>query len=258
MIVIADNLNALNPVVSRAMDKLDHRPIQKLALKCLETGADYIDINPGYLPKGREDRMTFLVEAVQKVTNLGIILDSPNPGVLAKGLKACQGKPIINALTLEETKIKEILPLAVEYQSPLILLLLDDRSRSPNTLEEKTALAVELREKVVSAGVPEEQLIFDPLMPHLSWPDASVHLNADLNFIRLASSGVLFNGPTNTVMGLSNLYSGYKGEEVYQKERTCMTLLSGAGLGHVLLNVFRPELMGEVTRIRQFTKTKGF
>jgi 5-methyltetrahydrofolate corrinoid/iron sulfur protein methyltransferase len=252
MIVIADNLNAINPVVSRAMDKLDSRPIQELALKCRKAGAGYIDINPGYLPKNREDRMPFLVEAVQEVTRLGIILDSPNPRVLSKGLQVCRDKPIINALTLEELKTREILPLAVEYQSPLILLLLDDRSRPPNTLEEKIALAVELREKAVSAGIPEERLIFDPLMPHFSWPDASAHLWADLDFIRLACSGALFNVPAKTVIGLSNFYSGHKGEEVYHKERTCLTLLAGAGLGHVLLNVFRPELMGEMVRIGQF------
>jgi len=252
MIVIADNLNALNPVVSRAMDKLDPRPIQELALQCEKAGADYIDINPGYLPKKREDRMLFLVEAVQEVSNIGIILDSPNPGVLAKGLKACRGKPIINALTLEELKIREILPLAVEYQSPLVLLLLDDRSRPPNTLEEKIVLAVELREKAVGAGIPEDRLIFDPLMPHFSWPDASAHLQADLDFIRLACSGALFNEPAKTVIGLSNFYSGHEGEEVYKKERTCLTLLAGSGLGHVLLNLFRSELMGELVRINQF------
>ena len=254
MKIIADNLNALNPVVARAMDKGDPGPIQELALKCLKAGADLIDINPGYLPKGREGRMAFMVEAVQEVTDRGLVLDSPSPGILAKGLAACRGKAIINALTLESVKIKEILPLAVEYNSPLILLLLDDRSRPPNTLEEKIALAMELRGRAVEAGVPEERLIFDPLMPHLSWPDASAHIQADLSFIRLASSGVLFNREAETVVGLSNLHSGYKQEESFQMERTCLALLAGAGLGNVLINMFRPELIGELKRVRQVTR----
>jgi 5-methyltetrahydrofolate--homocysteine methyltransferase len=63
--------------------------------------------------------MTFLVEAVQEVTSLPLILDSPRVGVLARGLKACRSKPILNALTLEEHRLQEILPLAAEHQTSL-------------------------------------------------------------------------------------------------------------------------------------------
>jgi 5-methyltetrahydrofolate corrinoid/iron sulfur protein methyltransferase len=251
MKIIADNLNALNPEVYQAIQNIDPGPIQALALQCREAGADFIDINPGYLPKGREDRMGFMVEAVQAVTDLGLVLDSPNPRVLARGLAVCRGKAIINALTLEENKINEILPLAVEHGTPLILLLLDDHSRPPNTLEEKIALAVALRERAVAAGLSEELLIFDPLMPHLSWPDASAHIEAGLAFIRLASSGALFNQEAETVIGLSNLHSGYKHSDSLLLEKTCLSLMAGAGLSHVLLNVLRPELGKEISRIRQ-------
>jgi 5-methyltetrahydrofolate corrinoid/iron sulfur protein methyltransferase len=251
--IIADNLNALNPVVHRALETLDPGPIQNLAIQCRKAGVDFIDINPGYLPKGREDRIIFMVEAVQAVTDLGLVLDSPNPRVLARGLAACRGKVMINALTLEENKLKEILPLAVEYGSPLVLLLLDDRSRPPYTLEEKIALAIELRERAVTAGVPEELLFFDPLIPHLSWPDAWTHIRAAMAFIRLASSGALFKQEAETVVGLSNLRSGYKRKESLPLERTCLSLMAGAGLSHVLVNVLRPELGDELNRITQFT-----
>jgi 5-methyltetrahydrofolate corrinoid/iron sulfur protein methyltransferase len=251
MRVIADNLNALNPVVFQALNDLDSGPIQDLALQCQKAGAHFVDLNPGYLSKGREDRMAFLVEAVQSVTDLGLILDSPNPRILAKGLAACQGKGILNALTLEENKLNEILPLAVEYGTPLVLLLLDAHSRPPNTLEEKIALAVELRERAVTAGVPEELLLFDPLMPHLSWPDASAHIQAAMAFVRLSSSGALFNQEVKTVIGLSNLRSGYNRGGVFPLEKTCLTLLAGAGLSHVLMNVLRPELGEELSKIHQ-------
>jgi 5-methyltetrahydrofolate corrinoid/iron sulfur protein methyltransferase len=251
--VIADNLNVLNPVVFQALNQLDPEPIQTLALQCRKAGADFIDINPGYLPKGREDRMGFMVEAVQAVTDLGLVLDSPNPRVLARGLTVCRGKAIINALTLEENKIGEILSLAVEHGSPLILLLIDDHSRSPNSLEEKIALAVELRERAVTAGIPEGLLLFDPLIPHLSWPDASAHIQAAMAFIRLSSSGALFNQEVETVVGLSNLCSGYKQGGSLPIEKTCLGLMAGAGLSHVLMNVLRPELGDELRRIRQLT-----
>jgi 5-methyltetrahydrofolate corrinoid/iron sulfur protein methyltransferase len=251
MKIIADTLNALNPRVYRALEQSDPEPIQTLAIECRKKGAHYLDINPGYLPKAREDRIVFMIEAVQAVSDLELVLDSPNPRVLSRGLAACRGRAVINALTLEEEKLDRILPLAVEYDCPLVLLLLDARSRPPNTLEEKIALAVELRERALSGGLREELLIFDPLMPHTSWPDSREHFNAALAFIRLAASGALFNQPAETVIGLSNLRSGYNRAESLSLERTSLSLMAGAGLSHVLMNVFRTDLVEEVGRMRQ-------
>ncbi|MBA4394513.1 MAG: dihydropteroate synthase [Desulfobacca sp.] len=251
MIVIADNLNALNPRVSEALKKLDPKPIQELALQCTKAKADLIDINPGYLSKGQEDRIDFLIEAVQEVSSLGLILDSPNPRILAKGLAACKGRAILNALTLEEKKLKEVLPLAVEYQTPLVLLLLDECSMPPTTLEGKIALAIELRERAITAGLAEELLLFDPLLPHRSWPGASSQIKALIESVRLLSSGALFNKPVRTMIGLSNLCSGQSKRETFPLEETCLNLLAGAGLSHVLANVLRPEVQIWLNRIHQ-------
>jgi 5-methyltetrahydrofolate corrinoid/iron sulfur protein methyltransferase len=242
MKIVADNLNALNPVVFQAIKKCDAGPIQALALQCVKAKANFIDINPGYLSKGQEDRMAFMVEAVQAVTGLDLILDSPDPRVLAKGLAVCQGRTVINALTLEERKLEEILPLAVEYQTPLVLLLLDAHSRPATTLEGKIALAIELRERALTAGLPEERLLYDPLLPHLSWPDAFSQIKAVIEIVRYLSSGALFNNPAQTMVGLSNLQSGYGRKDSSILEKICLSLLAGAGLSHVLANVLRPEL----------------
>ncbi len=129
MILAADNLHALNPVVSEALKRLDPHPIQELARRCALRGVEFIDINPGYLSRRHEDRMAFMVEAVQEATSLRLILDSPNPRLLALGLAVCRDKPLLNALSLEPHKLQEILPLALEHGTPLVLLLMDQRSR---------------------------------------------------------------------------------------------------------------------------------
>ena len=251
MKVIADNLNALNPIVAEALKKLDPKPLQALALQCLRAGADLIDINPGYLSKNQEDRIVFMVEALRAVTAQGLILDSPNPRVLAKGLAACQGKAILNALTLEEKKVQEILSLAVEYRTPLVLLLLDEHSMPAPSLEGKIALAIELRERAIAAGLDEECLIFDPLLPHHSWPEAFSQITAVIEIIRLLASGALFNQPARTVVGFSNLFSGQRKEGPFPLEETGLSLLAGAGLSHILVNVLRPELKNWLNRIHQ-------
>lgn len=58
-------------------------------------------------------------------TTMRLILDSPHARVLAEGLAVCRDKPILNALTLEKQKVEEIPPLAAQYKTQLIVLLLD-------------------------------------------------------------------------------------------------------------------------------------
>jgi len=243
VILVADNLHGLNPVVAEAMKKLDKRPIRDLALRCETAGARMIDINPGHLSKRNEDRMAFLVEAVQEATHLRIVLDSPNPAVLAAGLSVCQEKAVLNALSLETQKVEEILPLAAEHRTDLVVLLMDHRSFVPAAIEEKVALAVELRERCLAAGLQPDDLIYDPVLPNLSWEDAFFRIAEDVKAIRLLSSGALFQDPSRTMTGLSNLRSWQTRRFPLTLETACLTVLAGSGLTYALANVFQPELM---------------
>ena len=251
MIIAADNLTGANPVVAQALRDLNPKPLQDLARRCQEAGAHILDLNPGYLSRRLEDRMAFLVEALQEVTNLPLILDSPNPRVLAGGLAACREKPILNALTLEESKLEEILPLAAEHQNRLVCLLLDEKSHPPPTLEGKIALAVELRERALAAGLTDEQLIFDPVLPNLRWPDAWPQTGAVFQTVRYLASGSLFGVPARTMVGLSNLRSGLR--EIYpvELEITVLSLFAGAGLSLALVNILNPTLWEYVQLLAQ-------
>jgi len=184
------------------------------------------------------------------VTNLRLILDSPNPRILTRGLAACRQKPILNALSLEEQKLQEILPLAVEHQTLLVLLLMDARSFTPPLLEDKLAIAIELREHAVGAGLPLEHLIFDPVLPNLSWEDAFLRIGEAVKTVRLLSSGAMFQDPVQTMVGLSNLRSGGVDRYPWRVEETCLHLLAGAGLHYALCNVLRPELLETYQLIR--------
>lgn len=253
MILAADNLHALNPVLADALEKLDPEPVRGLVRRCEASGARYIDVNPGYLSQRREDRMTFLVEAVQEATSKTLILDSPNPRVLAKGLEACREAPILNALTLEPQKIQEILPLAAQHGAPLIVLLLDERSFTPPTMEEKLSLAVELSEHAASAGLGLGDLIFDPVLPNLSWHDGYHRVGQVVETVRLFAGGAVFQEPVKTVVGLSNLRSGLRRQIPFQVEAVCLSLLAGAGLHMVLADALDPQVSETCRLIGQMT-----
>lgn len=251
MILAADNLQIFNPVVAQALEDKNPRPLQELARRCREAGAALLDINPGFLSQRHQDRMAFMVEAVQDAAAL--ILDSPDAAVLAKGLAVCRGKPILNALTLEPKKLEEILPLAAAHQIDLVLLLLDERSFPAPTLEGKIALAVELRERALAAGLSAEQLIFDPVMPNLSWPDAWEQVRECIKAVRLLAGGAVFPEPARTMAGLSNLRSHLRRVYPLEVETTCLAMLAGAGLSIALADVLQPGFREGIKLIRELS-----
>lgn len=251
MRLAADCLTSTTPAVAGALEALDPRPIKDLARRCQEAGAQLLDLNPGYLPPRRHDRMAFLVEAVQEAVDLPLILDSPQAQVLAQGLAVCRDKPILSALTLEPRKLAEILPLAVEHDTDLVVLLLDDRSFSPPGLEEKLALAVELRERTLAAGLNPARLIFDPVLPHMSWPDALSRIGEAVRAVRWLAGGQLFGETARTMAGLSNLRSGLRRQYAVTLDTMVMGLLAGAGLEIALADVRQPQIAAAASVIRR-------
>ncbi len=251
LIIAADNLNILNPPVAQALADLDPRPLQELARRAEQAGANLIDINPGFLPPRRHDRMTFMVEAVQQVTGLGLILDSPSAPVLARGLAAADKPPILNACTLETDKLREILPLAATHRTDLVLLLLDAHSRPGATLEAKITLALELRDHALAAGLTDQQLVFDPVLPNLTWPDAWDQVGEVVKTVRLLNEGGLWGNPARTMAGLSNLRSGLRHTYPLRVEEATLGVLAGAGLTLALVDVLQPALMETVRLINQ-------
>lgn len=253
MYLAADNLHALNPVVSDALQSLNPGPLQQLVRQCGLPGVRFIDINPGFLSRRHEDRMDFMVETVQDATSLQLILDSPNPRLLARGLAVCRRKPVLSALSLEPRKIEEVLPLAVEHQTRLVVLLMDERSMVPVSLEERLAIAVELRERAISAGLRDQDLIFDPVLPNLSWPDADLHVREVLRTLRMLSGWSLFPEPVQTMVGLSNLRSGLRRRYSLEIELFCMAMLFGAGLNLALANVLQDRFMATYQAVSSFS-----
>jgi 5-methyltetrahydrofolate corrinoid/iron sulfur protein methyltransferase len=251
MIFAADNINPMNPVVAQAMDALDPAPVRDLARRCAAAGAFWIDINPGTLPARRRDRMRFLVDAVQEATDVRLILDSADAEVLAEGLRACRRAPVLNALTLEPGKLARLPELAAAAGADLVALLLDGAGRVAATADEKIALAVSLWQQAIAAGLPEEHLIFDPVVPHWSWPDAAAQAAACVQVVRLLSSGAALGRPARTLAGISNLRSGRRGTVPVGNEHTLLSLLVGAGLDVALCNILDPDL----SRVRDGIRT---
>lgn len=236
MLYVADNLNAMNPVVARALADRQAGPVQDLVRGLIDTGVQLIDVNPGHLSRRRVDAMAFLVEAVQAVTDLPLVLDSPQPEVLAAGIATCRVPPLLNALTLEPHRLRGTLSLAAENGLDLVLLLLDERSAVPGSVEEKVAVALQLVQAAGEEGLDPARLIIDPVVPSLSWPDAEAQLAAAVEVVRLVAGGELLGEPLRTMAGVSNLRSGLHRQVPLSVEQEALGRLKSAGLHYSLLN----------------------
>jgi len=236
LLIVADNLHVVRPEISRALEALDPGPIQTLVRRCVQAGAQAIDLNCGPLTRRPEARMTFLVETVRAVTDLPLLLDTTNPAALAAGLAACGGRAIINGFSLEKAKLEGILPLARQYDAEIIGYLLHPDSRVPHAADELMALAVTLFEAYRARDLDPARLIIDPVIAPLAWPDGTRHNRAVLTLIRQLPE--LLGTPVRTMAGISNLASGaIPLARKIALEQAFLPMLAAAGLDLLLINV---------------------
>jgi 5-methyltetrahydrofolate corrinoid/iron sulfur protein methyltransferase len=240
MMIVADNLQVTSRRVSQAIEHRDAETIRAMVTQCLKAGAGAIDINPGPLTREPEDKMRFLVETVQSVTDKPLLLDTTNPRALAAGLKVVRNPAVINGFSLEPAKMAEILPLAVAHDVDIIGYLLYPDSRVPADEGECLVVAAALFEAFQQAGLARERLIIDPVVAPLIWDDGLRHNRAVLAVIpRLAD---LFGFPVRTIAGISNLTTGPAPyHKRIQAEQAFVPMLAAAGLSMALMNMRHTE-----------------
>jgi cobalamin-dependent methionine synthase I len=163
MIVIGEKINGTRKRVAEAIKKRDRDFIKDLALRQVEAGAGYLDVNAGTLPQDEPEDMVWLINTVQEATDVTLCLDSANPKALAAGIEAVNRNPMINSLSGEKNRLEGVLPLACEHKTELIVLALDDKG-IPKTVEERLVIIRTLVGMTRQGGLPDENLYIDPLI----------------------------------------------------------------------------------------------
>ena len=85
--------------------------VRQLAESQVAWGAEVLDINVGVPGLDEVSVARKLVEMLASAVEVPFCLDSANPAVLAAGLAAAPGKPLVNSVSGEEKKLETILPL---------------------------------------------------------------------------------------------------------------------------------------------------
>lgn len=164
MIIIGEKINSTLKSIRPAMESYDAAAIQDLAKRQYEAGATYIDVNAGMFLEEEPDRVCWLINTIQEVLDAPFSIDSPNPKAIEAALKVNKNpKPIINSITDEAKRFDAIMPLAMEYNTGLVALCMDDKGM-PETIEDRVIIAERLIEKLTKEGMALGDIFIDPMV----------------------------------------------------------------------------------------------
>jgi len=162
MKIIGEKINGTRKLVAKAIAERDAEFIQNLAQKQVVGGASWLDVNAGTHPEREPDDLVWLVELVQNVVDVPLCLDSANPEALRIAMKKVRQTPMINSISGEENRLKDILPIVAEFGCEVIALCMDDKG-IPATSEARLDVISKVFAETRRAGVPDEKMYVDPL-----------------------------------------------------------------------------------------------
>ena len=149
------------------------------------------------------------------------MIDSTDSVVIEEALKRLQGKSIINSINLEdgEARFEAVVPLARSYGAALVVGCIDDDKEQAQAITKERKLEVALRShKLLTEkyGVPEEDIMFDPLVFPAGTGDQNYIGSAaeTIEGVRLIKETL---PRTKTILGISNVSFGLPpaGREVF-------------------------------------------
>ncbi len=236
MILIGENIHILSKVVSEAIKARNEKPLQELAVKQAEAGADYIDLNIGPARKD-PDVMKWLVEVIQDVVKKPLSLDTTNPVAMEAGLSVCKIPPLINSASGKQESKEKMLPLAQKYNCDVVVSVLidagipSDSSSRAEAIMETVAYANEI-------GIPNERIWVDPIMMPISVDQPQVV--ELLEFMKILPD--ICPGAKST-LGLSNLSNGTPEHLRGILNRTFLVMLERYNCFSAIVDSFDQELV---------------
>ena len=187
--------------------------VRELAQRQVAWGADVLDVNVGVPGLDEVGIIPLVVSLVAEVADVPMCLDSANPEVLAAGLAAAPGKPLVNSVSGEQKRLESVLPLVKDRGAAVIGLTMDDNG-IPQTAEERVAIAEKILERAAKLGIPADDVIIDPLVLTVGSDSkaalvtlttiALIHQALGVN-INLGASNVSFGLPERPVINATFL-----------------------------------------------------
>ncbi|MBI2858787.1 MAG: dihydropteroate synthase [Chloroflexi bacterium] len=221
--------------------------LSSLGRECVAAGANVIDIN---LQRRHDNPRAaeMAVKAVQSACECQVCLSCGNPETLEAGLKACQRPPIVNYVSMDKQRLDQFLPLAARYRADLVLLLTDPLP--PSTPDEALGTAAVLIGAANEAGIPNERILIDPGVLHVTYSAGQRHVQSLFDLIPALADA--FEPAIRTTCWVENVSSG--ASKKLRPFINCgfLGLLSGLGVSSVFMDVLEPQAARTMRLMRIF------
>ncbi|NWG04078.1 MAG: dihydropteroate synthase [Syntrophaceae bacterium] len=252
MLIIGEKINTSIKDVKEAVLVRNESLIENLAQNQKLGGADYLEVNSGLRVSPEEEAadLEWMVPLIQRATGLPLCIDTAHGLVLERALRLHHGKAIINSISGDIDRWKEILPVAKQFGCDLIALP-SDRKGIPSTVTERIKVAERIIEGVAKEGIVASRLYFDPLV----LPISSNTQNGLLFINTLKEIKRLFP-EVRTVSGLSNISFGLPKRTLINQSFLVLSL--EAGLDAAILNPMDKNLMALVHSTEAFLNKDPF
>ena len=220
------------------MKSRDPKPIQEMAIKQQENGADILDMNIGPARKEGDQLMEWMVKTVEEVSDLPLSLDTTNAVAMEAGLKAVtKARPIINSISLQPERMEIMLPMVTKYNAQMIALLWG-KDGMPRDTNERALMATELVYAANQAGIVNEDIYVDPIVSPVS-----VEINQVLSCAEFMSMLADIAPGAKSTVGLSNISNGTPDHLRGILNRTYLIMLNRYGsLYSAIVDSFDQEL----------------
>ncbi|MFC1931291.1 methyltetrahydrofolate cobalamin methyltransferase [Chloroflexota bacterium] len=235
MLIVAERINSSRKSISEAIQAKDADFIRAEARNQAEAGAHYIDINAGSFVGKETEYLCWLVEVVQEATDLPLCLDSPNYEAVAAALELVKGAAMINSISLEEERMKGILPLVKKYGTKIVALCQSGEGMA-STADDKVKMAAQLVATLTEEGIALDDIYIDPLIYPVATDTGSAL--AAMSAVREIMS--LFPG-VHTICGLTNVSFGMPARKLIN--RTFLIAAMAHGLDSAIIDPTDRELM---------------
>ncbi|MBC7959650.1 MAG: dihydropteroate synthase, partial [Vallitaleaceae bacterium] len=213
-----------------------------VAKEQVENGAQIIDINfdDGLLEGVQEmDIFLKLISSEPDISRVPIMVDSSKWEVILTGLKAIQGKPIVNSISLKngEEEFLQQAKIIKQFGAAVVVMAFDENGQA-DSYEKKIAIAKRAYDLLVGQiQFPPENIVFDVNILAIA-TGMKEHNNYGVDFIK-AVGWIKENLPfAKTSGGLSNLSFSFRGNNVIREAIHSVFLYHAikAGLDMAILN----------------------
>jgi 5-methyltetrahydrofolate--homocysteine methyltransferase len=201
MLIVGERINATRKRIGEAVQAQDADHIRAEAVKQVEAGAHFIDVNGGIGGKETEF-LPWLVDVVQEVVEVPLCLDSADPSALEVALPRCKQPPMINSITLEKERLERVTPLIKDHGARVVALCLSDDG-PPKGFDDRLGFAGRLVDRLTGDGIPIENIHVDPcVFPVSTSPEVGSYVLDAVGWIHENYPGV------HTICGASNVSFG--------------------------------------------------